>query len=313
MSEEIPVTPESYQQLLQQVAFLTQQIASLQPATQIAVPAEDSHGREPKMQNPSAFSGSKKDARNFVLQLENIFAAQPRRYATDEVKIRFTISLLTGSALNWANALQIQHRAVDQVNPLELTSWKKFSDSLLEMFDDPDRVQSAERQLQNIRQGKRPVAVMASEFRRLVAETNWPESVLFRMFYMAINPEIRIALAAHPRPEKFQEYVQLAIRLDNCLYEANQENRAEARRNRVRHTNHNDSTAMDVDNIQTQRGPLSKEEKDKRRKNGECLYCGKPGHRVANCPAKPKEINKIATIKNDKIAIKVASYDQAKN
>jgi hypothetical protein len=41
-----------------------------------------------------------------------------------------------------------------------------------------------------------------------------------------------------------------------------------------------------VDSVQTYK-PLTQAEKDLRRKNNLCLYCGKPGHRVENCRSKP--------------------------
>ena len=46
-----------------------------------------------------------------------------------------------------------------------------------------------------------------------------------------------------------------------------------------------DSDPMQIGGI---RGPVAKEEKDKRRKLNLCLYCGKPGHFAKDCPVKPK-------------------------
>lgn len=44
---------------------------------------------------------------------------------------------------------------------------------------------------------------------------------------------------------------------------------------------------MDLSAVSSQhRGPLSDEEKDRRRQLNLCYYCGKKGHRVINCMAK---------------------------
>ena len=44
------------------------------------------------------------------------------------------------------------------------------------------------------------------------------------------------------------------------------------------------------------RGPLSDEEKQRRRANRLCLYCGGLGHIAINCPDRPKhQVNQILT------------------
>ena len=46
-------------------------------------------------------------------------------------------------------------------------------------------------------------------------------------------------------------------------------------------------------------GPLSEEEKQRRRANRLCLYCGGPGHIVVNCPHRPRrQVNQITTSTN---------------
>ena len=55
---------------------------------------------------------------------------------------------------------------------------------------------------------------------------------------------------------------------------------------------------MEIDTTR-RRGPLSEEEKQRRRANRLCLYCGGPGHIVVNCPHRPKrEVNQIVASSN---------------
>ena len=52
-------------------------------------------------------------------------------------------------------------------------------------------------------------------------------------------------------------------------------------------------TPMEIDMTQ-QRGPLSDEEKQRRRANHLCLYCGGPGHIAIHCSRRPRrQVNQI--------------------
>ena len=46
------------------------------------------------------------------------------------------------------------------------------------------------------------------------------------------------------------------------------------------------------------RGPLSEAEKQRRRANRLCLYCGGPGHIAIHCPHRPRtrQLNQVSTI-----------------
>ncbi len=45
---------------------------------------------------------------------------------------------------------------------------------------------------------------------------------------------------------------------------------------------------MELDGVTVPRPKLTDQEKDYRRMNGLCLYCGGPGHIALNCPRTPK-------------------------
>ncbi len=53
-------------------------------------------------------------------------------------------------------------------------------------------------------------------------------------------------------------------------------------------------------NAARRRGPLSDVEKQRRRANRLCLYCGGPGHIAIHCPHRPRtrQVNQVSTIEN---------------
>ena len=55
---------------------------------------------------------------------------------------------------------------------------------------------------------------------------------------------------------------------------------------------------MEIDTTR-RRGPLSEEEKQRRRANRLCLYYGGPGHIAVNCPHRPRrQVNHIVASSN---------------
>lgn len=61
---------------------------------------------------------------------------------------------------------------------------------------------------------------------------------------------------------------------------------------------------MDLSLVDTQRrGPLSREEKDRRRRLGLCIYCGEKGHLLNYCPVRPQAIGRSIEISEEDVEI----------
>ena len=61
--------------------------------------------REPKLQLPLRYEGEAGKCRDFIAQCEIFFRAQPSRFSTEDSRVSFILSLLTGTALSWVGPL----------------------------------------------------------------------------------------------------------------------------------------------------------------------------------------------------------------
>ena len=75
----------------------------------------------------------------------------------------------------------------------------------------------------------------------------------------------------------------------------------------------NTPTQLETDTTR-RREPLSEEEKQRRRANRLCRYCGGPGHIAVNCPHRPKrQANQIVASSNYIKPESIAIFDSPNN
>ena len=110
-------------------------------------------------------------------------------------------------------------------------------------------------------------------------------------FRFGLRGEVKDLMISFLDPDDLNALTTLAIRCDNRLFERRQECQLEVAPMtvtmpsplpRLPPTSANDP--MHVDAVQFSR--LTAEEKERRRRNNLCLYCGGSGHMVRNCPLK---------------------------
>ena len=94
------------------------------PAVSDKPPSTPAHSTAPKvrMVDPPTFSGSLKEMDNFLSSLENIFDSQPSSFPSDESRIHYALTFLSGGASNWRKLLL---REVSDGSFL-LNSWFSF-------------------------------------------------------------------------------------------------------------------------------------------------------------------------------------------
>lgn len=286
------ITPEDVQRLnltintlLNRVSELEQQASVPRPASvvPIAVPA-------PKVALPDKFDGTIGKFRDFIVSVKNVFAMQAASFPTDGLRTRFVGSLLTRDALSWFRTL------VEADSPL-LENFDAFIKDLSSHYGDPHSRRHAQDSLGRLRQQKLPVVAYAARFRRLAADTGYNDDALLTIFRRGLNDEIKDVLAGLvDEPDKLEEFIHLAAKIDQRLTDRRLEktgSKAHPRSDKPQNALPNPHTGpvpMEVDSaaVSTKKGKrsLTPEERAHRLANNLCLYCGKPGHRAADCPAK---------------------------
>ena len=160
------------------------------------------------------------------------------------------------------------------------------------VFDRAVAGREAARQLTDIVQGERPVADYSIEFRTLAAECRWNEEAQWDVFLHGLADRIQREIYALELPTSLNELIDLALRVDARLSRLEQRTRTTSVHGVLRPPQPSGRDAVspveDHEPMQVGRARLSREERERRRSRGLCLYCGGSGHFLNNCPVKER-------------------------
>ena len=147
-----------------------------------------------------------------------------------------------------------------------------------------------------MRQGSRPASTFAAEFRQLACDVDWNENGFISQFWCGLCDDVKDLLLTMPQVNTLSEFITQAIACDNRLFERRQEKRfgmgltpQPATTTPVSPTTSTNNTVLGDDPMHsgaTRFKPLTLQEKQRRRQNGLCMYCGEPGHIAQRCPNK---------------------------
>ena len=305
-SEHVTLTRTQFKQL----AAMADQLSHLQARIQSLEthPASHSTPREPQVSSPTHFSGNRAELRNFLSQVRLVFDIQPSRFKTEKQKVLYAASFLRDTAYSWFEPLLHQSPA-----PSLLNGFDEFAKKLSAVFGDPDQTAIAERDIRSLRQ-RTSASAYAAEFQRLAAYLSWNDTALASQFYWGLSDAVKDTMAQMDRPEGLASLMATAIRIDTRQTERKLEQRSRTPvfrppapqpqqyfvpRPPPAQAPVSVSAPMDIEAAVSKCGPLSADEKERRRRNNLCMYCGKPGHFASNCPVRPPIRAAAASYSND--------------
>lgn len=258
-----------------------------------------------KLPDPPIFRGSRNDVRIFLEKVDNVIKGESASFPTDEIRLRYLTSLLDGDAYLWySNEMALQRRAAElSGGSLEELTYPVVKQRLLEAFSDSNEDTTAQRSIMALRQGKGSCQAYALKFMHLVYLTKWNEATRMDYFRDGLSTELQDRMAVLEEPANLDSLIKQSIVIDDRLFRNRTTSQRGVRNLTLRDTAPTKTvttvavtntrplgdsyrtthTPMDLSATQ-RRGPLSPEEKERRRVNNLCGYCGDKDHETRQCP-----------------------------
>src|SRR5690606_17973190 len=280
-----------------------------QKETQIAVEtARPEKKKAPRVADPEKFWGNRYDFEIFTSQLALKFASDPTTFTDDNSRINYAALLLQDRAYDW-----LQPHINKTTGSIDFNIYEEFINALGEAFADPDAQATAERALRNLRQGTLSCASYYSRFVTIASKLKWNEEAKIYTFRAGLRDELKDLLVGKTEvpTERLSTFANYMITLDNSWQARQMEKKMGRPDNfRFRHnaptTRSQQSTsqntqnqfsgnrsttkdghyprAMELDGAQKGK-KITDAQRNYRRANNLCMYCGKSGHFASNCNA----------------------------
>lgn len=291
---------KTMKEFLQDLSARITQLSSLTGARDSApAPSLPTQRCEPFIPIPDRYSGEVGSCNLFLHKCRLVFEQQPLSYSTDQSRVAFIMSLLTGKASSWAVALV-------NSNSVVCSTLNSFTAEMLRVFDHPLQSEAVGNKLLSLRQGSDSVATYSIEFRILAAMCGWNDKALHGVFFRGLSEEVKDHLAKRDEIASLEELISLSIRLDNRLRERCRERagrfsspipslQPETANPPILHELATATPPVSAPSSSTEepmqlgRGRLPLEERQCRFCQGLCFYCGQAGHIQLNCTSRPKD------------------------
>ena len=257
------------------------------------------------MPDPVKFSGDRLELRPFLVQLKIKLAVNAARFPTPQHALGYAVGLLGGTAL----AQLIPYVNGAHVN---LPDMEAFYAILENAFGDPDRVATATRELENLKQANREFSIYFADFQRLISELDWNDSAKRHALTRGLCNELKDGLVWQPEIEDFDGFVRQLQTLDKKFRaRIAEQKKSVANTSKASTAKNHTSPAMASAKNQTVGHPtqtgsgyygaapmdlsagrnhISQEERTRRKDSNLCYACADPNHRVKDCPLRTQKL-----------------------
>ena len=265
-----------------------------------------------KVREPDTFDGSDpRKLRDFLVSCNLHFRDRPLIFASDEKRILFILSFLKGSALSWFEP--------GLNDPTDSAHWmwnyQAFLSELEDNFGPHDPVGDAEKALDELVMKKTARIVKYNvSFWELASRVGWNEAALRDRYFRGLPLRLRTEVLRGGKPPTLAALQLKAQDADNIYWMQEEEIRLESKSSgNIGNPSKKDSNKTPTPSSKPhpaphypskpfsknppkvkpkssisdklgKNGKLTGEERERRMKEGLCLYCGEKGHVAHDCP-----------------------------
>lgn len=315
LGKNVNLFTDQHQAMASALDSITQRLASM-TGPSFAPPSNTSQHSNPdpkgvpKFKSPPTFEGSASKVESFINSIKGAIHLSRATLPTDRDKALFLQTYLAdGNASSWFTAIQ-------KTNDALLDDFDNLLVDFCSHFGDSDLAGSAQRKMSNLYQTG-SCSTYAAKFKDLLPYLDLSEATKIFYFDRHLKKDVQQALIyVRPKPSKFEEYVKLCIAIDNDIHarhldwknNGNDNNSSSKNPSRSHSSRQEPARAspssssststpsstlspgvpmeIDATRVSRPRGPLTDEEKNRRRTLNLCLYCGGAGHSANDCPNK---------------------------
>ncbi len=196
-------------ELLTRVDDLQREAANWGPVLPACIPLEP----KTHANNPPVYDGDSNSCQAFLSQCSLVFSLQPRRYATEEAKVAYVLTLLTGRVREWGIAVWRSRAPC-------CATFVDFRQEMAKLFDRSAQGDEAAAQLSRLSQKKCSVTDYAIQ----QAAAGWNEGALCVRFLEGLDYAIADELAAMDLPRELENLINLTLRVEGRLNRRRQSN-----------------------------------------------------------------------------------------
>ena len=239
----------------------------------------------------------------FMSQLNTVFSRHPRSFRTDADKINLALQSMEGTPAEFFAPYVI---GLAQDTEGYLSDWELFANLLNDLYGNHLHADDINNRLIRLRQSG-TVSEYIAKFQPLASQSGWNEVALLARFKDGLSSDVKSLLTAQMHNLKTLRDAQAAA---STAYQ-NHVSRVRDQRfgNRSHHSNNSwsrrtattaatssaaasSSTDMDLDTVRVKH--ITAEEKQRRRDNKLCLYCGGKNHFAGDCPVKKARLAAVS-------------------
>lgn len=260
------------------------------------------------------YTGNDKDMTltDFKAKLANTFARFPESLAEEQAKVHYALNSSDGPAFSYFAGI-LNQEVADSENILH--SFSNYLDALDRLYGTKNKIHAVESKLSQLRQTG-DITEYILQFQTLSSQVRWNEAALVAKFKEGLSHSVKRGLTACWDTLTTLQGTQAKA----LVAYQNQEHVSRVTTHHINHHNNHhiprprpyvrphtsgvpspasapaaahvsSATAMDLDQVRSRR--LTQEQKDYRRQNKLCLYCGEPNHFADGCPRKNARLAQV--------------------